>query len=280
LPRQSAEEPRKTLAAEDALPTTPISWHVHESANFRVYHVDAAAAAQASQTAEEVRSKQAKRWGSIATRSTWSPKCDIYLYPTPKDFAQMTGQPETSPGFSTMGINGNRIIARRVNLRADHPQLLTAILPHEVTHVVLADLFTEKQIPRWADEGMAVLAEPVSEQIGRANDLAVPLEQGRLFKLSELMAIDYPNAESWGLYYAQSVSLTQFLVEQSTPEQFVSFVRAAQREGVEQALRELYHIEGFPDLETRWRNYARRQIATVTASKDRQPGSNDATRRE
>ena len=115
--------------------------------------------------------KQAKRWGSAATRSTWSPKCDIYLYPTPEDFAQMTGQPETSPGFSTMGINGNRIIARRVNLRADHPQLLTAILPHEVTHVVLADLFTEKQIPRWADEGMAVLAEPVSEQLSRAGDL-------------------------------------------------------------------------------------------------------------
>ena len=48
----------------------------------------------------------------------------------------------------------------RTNLRADHPQVLTAILPHEVTHVVLADLFTTQQIPRWADEGMAVLAEP------------------------------------------------------------------------------------------------------------------------
>ena len=221
------EKPRsRRRPCETRRPRRRLSWHVHESANFRVYHVDAAVAAQASQAAEAVRSKQAKRWGSTATRSTWSPKCEIYLYPTPRDFAQMTGQPETSPGFSTMGINGNRIIARRVNLRADHPQLLTAILPHEVTHVVLADLFTEKQIPRWADEGMAVLAEPISEQVSRAGDLAAPLEQGRLFRLSELMAIDYPNAESWGLYYAQSVSLTQFLVELGTPEQFVSFVRA------------------------------------------------------
>ena len=70
---------------------------------------------QASQVAEAVRSKQAKRWGSVATRSTWSPKAKIYLYPTPRDFAQMTGQPETSPGFSTMGINGKQIITRRVN---------------------------------------------------------------------------------------------------------------------------------------------------------------------
>ena len=36
-----------------------------------------------------------------------------------------------------------------------------------------------------------------------------------------------PSAEAWSLYYAQSVSLTQFLVEQGTPEQFVS-VRPAE----------------------------------------------------
>jgi hypothetical protein len=263
----------------DAPSQAPLSWHVHESANFRVYHIDAAVAAQASTAAEAVRSKQAKRWGSTATRATWSPKCEIYLYPTPKDFAQMTGQPETSPGFSTMGVNGNRIIARRVNLRGDHPQLLTAILPHEVTHVVLADLFTDKQIPRWADEGMAVLAEPVSEQIGRTNDLATPLEQNRLFKLSELMAIDYPNAESWPIYYAQSVSLTQYLVELGTPGQFVSFVKSAQRQGVEQALRDVYQIEGFADLESRWQNYARRQIAQIAASKDGLAGATDGTQR-
>ena len=72
--------------------------------------------------------------------------------------------PRDSPGFSTMVSNGNRVTAPHTDLRADHPQLLTAILPHEVTHVVLADLFTVQQIPRWADEGIAVLAEPRAEQ--------------------------------------------------------------------------------------------------------------------
>ena len=87
----------------------------------------------------------------------------------------MTGQPEDSPGFSTMGMNGGRIIARRVNLRADHPTLLPAVLPHEITHVILADLFPTQQIPRWADEGMAVLSEPADEQQRRAADLDEPL---------------------------------------------------------------------------------------------------------
>ncbi len=92
-----------------------------------------------------------------------------------------------------------------------------AILPHEVTHVVLADLFPSQQIPRWADEGMAVLAEPHSEQRLRAADLDKPLTSGQLFKLNELMVMDYPDGKYWSLYYAQSVSLTRFLVDQEAP---------------------------------------------------------------
>ena len=224
--------------------------------------------------------QQARRWGSPAARAPWSPPCDIYLYPTPGDFARLTGQPETSPGFSTMGVNGNRIVARRVNLRADHPQLLTAILPHEVTHVVLADLFTQQQIPRWADEGMAVLAEPKAEQVSRASELNDPLKEGRVFKLSELMAIDYPSAEAWNLYYAQSVSLTQFLVEQGSPERFVSFVRGAQRKGIEIALRESYQIDGFAELENRWQTFARRQAAEIATSSRDTPSTLNGIKRD
>ena len=179
-----------------------------------------------------------------------------------------------------MGINANRVTARRVNLRADHPQLLSAILPHEVTHVVLADLFRQQQIPRWADEGMAVLAEPLAEQLGRAADLSAPLEEGRVFKLSELMAIDYPSAEAWSLYYAQSVSLTQFLVELGSPEQFIRFIHNAQRQGIELALREVYHLDGFEALEQRWLTFARRQSAEITASRSGSGKDLELTRRQ
>ena len=141
-----------------------VKWQVHETPNFRILHCDARLAKAAGEAAEMARTDQAKRWGSPALRKAWNPRCEIQLYPTGKSFAQATGQPENSPGFSTICSNGNRITSRRTSLRADHPQLLTAILPHEVTHVVLADLFTIQQIPRWADEGMAVLAEPNAEQ--------------------------------------------------------------------------------------------------------------------
>jgi hypothetical protein len=160
LPR--ATTPVDAVQEQPAAPSSPIenpavaapqAWHVRETANFRVFYTDGALAEKAAEAAEAVRARQAERWGSTAFGSQWSPRCDIYLYPSPKVFAQMTGQPEVSPGFSTISMNSGRVIARRVNLRADHPQLLSAILPHEVTHVVLADLFTRQQIPRWADEG-------------------------------------------------------------------------------------------------------------------------------
>jgi hypothetical protein len=274
------DEGIKALTPNAEAAPTPVAWHVRETTNFRVHHTDAVLAEKAALAAESVRTQQARRWGSSATRTAWTPRCDIYLYPTPRDFARETGQPETSPGFSTMGINANRVTARRVNLRADHPQVLSAILPHEVTHVVLADLFKQQQIPRWADEGMAVLAEPLAEQLGRAADLSAPLDEGRVFKLSELMAIDYPSAEAWSLYYAQSVSVTQFLVELGSPEQFITFIHNAQRQGIELALREVYHLEGYKALEQRWLTFARRQSAEISASRSGSNKDLELTRRQ
>ena len=242
-------------------------WQILDSTNFRIYHADPALAAKVAKAAESARLEQGKRWGSVATRGTWSPLCEIYLYPSASQYAQMTGQPEDSPGYSTMGMNAGKIISRRVNLRADHPTLVEAVLPHEITHVILADHFTEQQIPRWADEGLAVLAEPADEQERRAADLIEPLAANRLFPLDALMSMDYPDNQYWSLYYAQSVSVTRFLVEQGTPAQMIQFLQGSQRNGYEAELRKIYQIDGFRDLQRRWLVYARAHAqAPATAS--------------
>jgi hypothetical protein len=144
--------------------------------------------------------------------------------------------------------------------------MLTTTLPHEVTHIVLADLFVAQAIPRWADEGLAVLAEPESEQRQRQADLKGPLDAGRIFEAGRLMAMDYPDPNDWRLFYAQSVSLTQFLVEQGPPERFIQFVRDTQRMGTEAAIRDVYHIDGLSALQERWLDYARKQVAVDVAS--------------
>lgn len=238
-------------------PTAAKEWQTLETANFRILHADAELARKIGDVAEATRAEQTRRWGSPATATNWTPKCDIYVYPNAAIFHARTGQPEGSPGFSTMGLDQGRVIARRVNLRADHPNILAAILPHEITHVVLADLFPDLQIPRWADEGIAVLSEPLSEQDLRAADLSGPLAENRLFRLADLMTMDYPDGRYWSLYYAQSVALTRYLVSQGTPRQFVEFVRGSQRNGVEPELKRVYRISGYEDLQRRWLDHVR-----------------------
>lgn len=228
------------------------NWKVWDTPNFRILHADDVLAEQVAGIAESARALQRQRWTETQDPASWSPRCDIYLYPTAAQFHQATGQDEASPGFSTMGMNAGRIIARRINLRADHPNLLPTILPHEITHVVLADLFSDQQIPRWADEGMAVLAEPASEQELRADDLDQPLATGRLFRLADLMVMDYPDGKFWSLYYAQSVSLTRYLVDQGSPAQFIDFVKSAQKSGIDSELRRIYKISGADELQTKW----------------------------
>jgi hypothetical protein len=279
VPLNEAQAVRPATEAPGSNGRKPIkmgAWMVLETANFRILAADGALAEKAAPIAESVREDARRRWMALPSREPWTPRCDIYLYPNARVFKASTGQPEESPGFSTMGMNGGRIVARRVNLRADHPTLLTAIMPHEITHVVLADLFPYQQIPRWADEGMAVLSEPSAEQIHRATDLEKPLTTGELFKLEDLMLMDYPDGKYWPLYYAQSVSLTRFLVDLGTPAQFVEFVQGSQQRGHEAELKRIYKIDSFADLQKRWVEYARAQaagMATATGDNEKAPRS-------
>jgi hypothetical protein len=242
------------------------SWQILTTPNFRIMHANPELAQQVARVAEATRDEQGRRWLGAAGKRPWSPKCDLYLYPTASLFSRMTGQPEDSPGFSTMGLNGGQVVARRVNLRADQPNLVHAIVPHEVTHVVLADAFPNEPIPRWADEGLAVMAEPPAEQTLRASDLAGPLAAGRVYRVQDLMTIDYPDGQYWPLYYAQSISLTRYLVELDSPERFVQFLRGCQQDSVDAQLRHHYHIDGMADLQRRWLTYARANSSTATAS--------------
>ncbi len=247
-PRSRVEDSRSAPGGAEPSDTAPTAWQVHETANFRIYHCDPTLAERAAAVAEAVRTAQARRWGSTTARAAWSPRCELYLYPTARGYAEATGQPEMSPGISTMSTNGVRVLSRRMNLRVDNPLMLTTTLPHEVTHIVLADLFVVHTIPRWADEGLAVLAEPATEQHLRQADLKGPLDAGRVFKVGQLMTMDYPDPKDWRLFYAQSVSLTVFLVEQGPPERFIQFVRDSQRKGAEAALRDIYHIDSLGAL--------------------------------
>jgi tetratricopeptide (TPR) repeat protein len=228
-------------------------WTASESANFRVFHHQSAEfGARILQLAESSRMTQYERlYGPGAT--TWLPRCDIFLHATGLEYAKATGKQPQAPGHSTLEVNQGKVVRRRIDLVADHPSLFAGTLPHEITHVILADLFPDPLLPRWADEALAVLAEPRGN-VDRYLRLMPKLKQeGRLFAVGQLIAMqDFPDPARITAFYVESVSLVDLLVSERGEKKFLIFLRDSQRYGPEQALDRNYQIKGFADLQKHW----------------------------
>jgi hypothetical protein len=194
---------------------------------------------------------QTKWFGKV--EPAWESRCDVYLHATAEAYSQATRAATNSPGHSRMDREGSRILRRQIDLHVDELSLLTAVLPHETTHVVLAGRFGPFDVPRWADEGMAVLTEP-AERIERyRRNLPHFREAGQLFSVRQLLAIDnWPEAHRISAFYAQSVSLVDYLCQLRGPQAFAHFLTEAMRGGYEPALKKHYGLEGYQELERRW----------------------------
>jgi hypothetical protein len=226
-----------------------------ETRNFRVFHNQTQDYAEkVAQIAEYTRSQMARKWFG-KDGDDWAPKCDIYLHATGADYSRVTGVPANSPGHSRIESDpsNGRVVGRRIDVHCDNPALLEAVLPHETTHVVLAGQFGNQPVPRWVDEGVAVLTEPVEKVNLHRRNLAKGLENRDLIPLRELMTMpDYPQASRIGTFYAQSVTLVDFLARLKGAQVFTQFVRDGVREGYEAALRRHYGMQNFGDLQDRW----------------------------
>jgi hypothetical protein len=230
------------------------TWLVQETANFRIL----CRAAEfdfgtLGKDFEALREELTQKWLGEAKGSAWTPKCDVVLHGTFKEYLQNVPGGQYTAGSTALEFNATGVSLRRVDVRADKPGWLAGALAHELTHVILADVFADRDIPRWADEGMAVLADPDAKRTLHLQDLHEARSANATFRVVEILSMaDYPAPERTAAFYGQSVSLVKFLVERGTPDQFVRFLRQATEQGYELALRETYKIDGVRDLESKW----------------------------
>jgi hypothetical protein len=239
------------------IPAQQGTWAAVETPNFRILHLQSQEFAERiARSAEATRTAMIKKWFGTDT-GPWKPRCDIYLYATAQDYSQATGVPLDSPGHSTMQIDGERVLSRRIDLHCDNPNMTTGVLPHETTHVVLAGRFGVHAVPRWADEGIAVLSEPRDRIERHLHNLPKHRADRHLFGTGQLMTLDaYPDPRYIGPFYAQSVSLVEFLSERSGPLAFTKFLRDGLNGGYEVALQRYYGIQSFAELEQQWMQHA------------------------
>ena len=229
------------------------SWNVAETDSFRVFHKDTAQFAEkAAGIVEATRAGMTRKWFGEEP-AAWSPRCDIYLHATGEGYAKETGAPATAPGHSTIDLANGRVVRRRVDIRMDDANALIGVLPHETTHVVLAGRFDAHHVPRWADEGMAVLSEPRERVDLHLKNLPSHRRDGTIFGVGELMKQnDYPEGRRVGAFYAQSVSVVDFLVKKKDAVTFSRFVRLGLASGYEGALERYYGYRSFAEMEKDW----------------------------
>jgi tetratricopeptide (TPR) repeat protein len=242
-------------------------WQVAETPNFRIFHKENSEFVErVAQIAENTRLAMFRKWfGSDGVE--WQPTCELILHPNAGAYTQMTGVPGNSPGHSRIESGSGRIVARRMDMRLDAAGMVDAVLPHETTHVVLAGMFGIVEVPRWCDEGIAVLSEPDDKIEQHRRNLLKHHKDGLLFGLKEIMELkDYPQARRIGPFYAQSVVLTEFLTHQKGPRILTEFVKDGIRQGYEVALQRHYGMT-FTQLEQLWQQNVINDATRIAAQK-------------
>jgi hypothetical protein len=181
----------------------------------------------------------------------------------------------------TFGSEGGRpvVTSQRMEIRGDAKQLLNSVLPHEVTHTVLAHHFG-RPVPRWADEGGSVLSENDEERYSHDVRCREILNAGRAFVLRTLFRMtEYPRDMT--VLYAQGYSITAYLVEKGGSGRegrgkLLQFLGGGMSgntvESWNESARKVYGFESVDALERAWLDALRSPPARMVA-RGTQPGN-------
>jgi hypothetical protein len=225
----------------------------HQTRNFRVVGPTARAAYRVAIAAEWYRGIMALRW--------LGRKLPDWKRPCPVEVRITLGR---CRGATSFAFDRGRVMSQNMVLEGTLEQVVKQVLPHEVTHAVLAHHF-RRPVPRWADEGAAIHAEP--RTVWRHHDalLASMLkEPGRAYPLKRLFRLtEYPRDVM--VVYAQGQSVTRFLIDRRGRADFLAFVADGLRAGWDAAARR-YGYGGVNELEKAWLAHVRSRKARVVTA--------------
>ncbi len=233
----------------------------YRTPNFIVEAPDPTFAEQVGKHAEYYRRQKAIEWLGYEM-PTWGRPCPLRV--------TLAGN---SGGATEFAFDNGRILSITMHIEGSPDRLLASVLPHEVTHTVLAYYF-RTPIPRWADEGSSVLSEDDRERTVHEQEVRRILQTpGRAIPLRRLFSLmAYPRDVM--VLYAEGYSVANFLVSQSSRPVFLAFVAQGMQGDWDGALRAHYHYRNIEELEGAWVQHIRsgRSQPTQLAS-SRGPGA-------
>lgn len=242
-----------------ALPGAAQDWKVEKGDHFIVHYLnDAAQPKEVIRKAEFYYNRIAEDLGypRYSNFWQWGNRAKIFIHPSREAFQKATGQPEWSHGMASY-------FDKSIHAIEGNENFLDTVLPHEIAHLTFRDFVGLKgHIPLWMDEGVAQWEEDAKrrEALEAMPALAA---RGEVFTIERLTTMDVrreTDPGKVGLFYAQAISLVDFLVRSYGPSSFTVFCREL-RDGkkLEQALRAAYpaSLPSIDAMEDRWRKYLR-----------------------
>jgi RNA polymerase sigma factor (sigma-70 family) len=251
-PAPAPQPPR--AAADNRIPAFDVTAPEGRSKNFVVRGASAELCTEIANAAEQHRKVLAVAWLGKELPD-WKAPCPIQVTVSPGGSASSTVfQFDKSFVVTGMTLNGTK------------ERIMNSMLPHEVTHTVLADHF-QRPLPRWADEGAAVLSETASDQDRHRQDVVQILKEGRAIRLAHLFGMtDYPSEVA--TLFAQGYSVTRFLVERKDRAGYLEFVKTGMRGGWDAAANRCYELADVAEMEKAWLDWLRREHNKPPAAKE------------
>jgi hypothetical protein len=204
----------------------------------------------------------------------WSRRCPLQV--------QVTQGSAGGATTFTFGNDGARsvVTSMRMEIRGEAKQLLNSVLPHEVTHTVLAHYFG-RPVPRWADEGGSVLSENDDERYQHDIRCRELLNAGRGIRCRVLFRMtEYPR--DMIVLYAQGYSLSHYLVRKGGDGRegrgkLLQFLAAGMQgnsiESWNAAANKFYGFDSVDALEEAWLTALKTPPSRVAARDTTTPGA-------
>ena len=219
--------------------------------NFIVQARTPAMAQAVAEAAERYRHDLALHWlgGPLAP---WPAPCPIRVIDGPNLAAQ---------GVTT--YNPRPVRDFQMEVVGTPERILDSVLPHEVTHTILATYFG-RPLPRWADEGICTTVEHAAERNKHEAKLREFLRSRRGIAMNQLFLMtEYPSDVL--PMYAQGYSVCRFLIAQKGPRTFIQFLQDYMKHPSWTAnVKKHYDYDSLRELQKYWLAWVDEGSADVT----------------
>ncbi|MFA6130022.1 MAG: hypothetical protein WC731_03465 [Candidatus Omnitrophota bacterium] len=182
----------------------------------------------------------------------WDNRAKIYLSNDQEEYRKLTGNPSWAAGNVQAD---SKIIQTFITAGG----FLDNVLPHEMAHIIFREMvgFRNPAIPLWLEEGVATFQEKKFSFDKKA--LAARISRGDFLNLDDLSKLNVASlteTDKAELFYTESFSLVDFLIESFGKDRFALFCQNLRDyKDLSRALALAYSFNGLADFESSWKKY-------------------------